>query len=489
MTHQEHQQGMDQMDQSQTQFMVRPDAPYRARPGIPLLTCLAVVVLSAMPTAGQPEVNRRHTETSLGPFPTEVHDSALISHDGRHVAYVQQNEGGQRVVLDGQPGRTRDRATALAFGEGGRLAYAASSDGKWFLVDGEREHGPFTRVGPPQFSHDGARLAFIALTADDKRTVVVDGQPGRPYDVISAGLLQFSPDGGRLAYGAVRQGECYLVVDGRELGPFQDLGTRTGYVFSADGARLAFVAMVDDRLSVVIDGQMVAPCHDVGNLVFNSDGSRLAYAFQDEPDGKWSVAVDGKSQTPYDTIGDDTLGFSPDGSRLAYAASSGGKWRVVVDGVESPDYASVAEIRFSPDGRSLAYVVGVPGGERVVLDGQEQTVYDAIGGGSLAFSPGAGQLAYIARTGRARFVVLDGARKRRFDMVGYLSYTPDGRHTVYAAIRDGQAFTVVDDRRAAHRYDSIWTPPAARFLFDHRDEFRYLAVKDGAIHMVTEKVQ
>ena len=209
------------------------------RPGIPMLACLAIVVSSALPATGQFEVNRRHAETSLGPFPPEVRDSALISDDGRHLAYVQQSEGGQRVVLDGLPGRTHDRATALAFGAEGRLAYAASYGGKWFLLDGEREHGPFDRVGPPQFSHDGARLAFIASTADDKRTVLVDGKPGRLYDVISAGLLQFSPDGGRLAYGAVREGMCYLVVDGEELGPFQDLGTRTGYVFSPDGGRLA----------------------------------------------------------------------------------------------------------------------------------------------------------------------------------------------------------------------------------------------------------
>ncbi len=90
------------------------------RPGIPLLACLAIVVLPALPAAGQREINRRHTETSLGPFPAEVHDSALISDDGRHVAYVQQSEGGQRVVLDGLPGRTHDRVTALAFGAEGR---------------------------------------------------------------------------------------------------------------------------------------------------------------------------------------------------------------------------------------------------------------------------------------------------------------------------------------------------------------------------------
>ena len=43
-------------------------------------------------------------------------------------------------------------------------------------------------------------------------------------------------------------------------------------------------------------------------------------------------------------------------------------------------------------------------------------------------------------------------------------------------------------REAAHRYDAVWNPPGAKLLFDHRDEFHYMAVRDGRIMLVEEKL-
>jgi len=55
----------------------------------------ALILLSAVTTfaAGvfaQESVARRYTETSLGPLPEEAYDSAVISPDGRRIAYVRQ---------------------------------------------------------------------------------------------------------------------------------------------------------------------------------------------------------------------------------------------------------------------------------------------------------------------------------------------------------------------------------------------------------------
>ena len=288
-----------------------------------------VALFLAGEAAGQGEVNRRYTETSLGPFPPEVRESAVLSPDGRHVAYIQSGAD-RRVVLDGQPQKPFDRVAGLEFSrDGTRLAYAAKRGDRWYVVSDGRESPGYERVGLPHFSADGAKLAFVALLDVGKRTVVVNGQAGPSYDVISGGLIAFSPAGARMAYGAVRDGKCYLVSNGEEMGPFDDLGTRTGYRFSPDGARLAFVALVGEDLHVVFDGRRSPPAYDVGEVIFSPDGKQVAYTAQETEGGPWFVFRHNEKQGPFETIGDGSLQFSPGGARLAYAARTKGRWSLV----------------------------------------------------------------------------------------------------------------------------------------------------------------
>ncbi len=447
-----------------------------------------LALLLASTAAAQSDVNRRHTETSLGPFPPEVRESAVLSQDGRHVAYVELGAG-QRVIVDGTEQESYDEVAGLEFShDGARLAYAAKRDDRWYVVVDRKESPGYKRVGLPQFNADGSRLAHVALIENDKRTVVVNSQPGQPYDVISAGLIEFSPDGSRIAYGAVRNGKCYLVVDGKELGPFDDIGTNTGYRFSNDGSRLAFVAQLGENLHVILDNRRSPPIYDVGDLVFSPDGKQTAYAAQETRDGPWFVFCNNEKQGPYQTIGDDSLRFSPDSARLAYAAQLDGRWAAVVDGQPDDPHDGIAEMRFSPDGKRLACVVQDAETEAVVVDGEPERSFDAIGGGSLVFSPDSRTLGYIARSGYARFVVIGGARKPRYTMVAYLNFSSDSRHYAYIALAKTVAFTVVDDLPAAHRYRSVWNPPNERLLFDYRDQFHYIAVEEDEVLLVEEKI-
>ena len=48
---------------------------------------------------------------------------------------------------------------------------------------------------------------------------------------------------------------------------------------------------------------------------------------------------------------------------------------------------------------------------------------------------------------------------------------------------------MVDDRPAARRYEAIWNVPAARFSFDGRKTFHYLAVQDGNVLLVEEEIE
>jgi len=470
-----------------------------------------------VPLAGlaQSPVNRRHSETLLGPFPPEAYDSARISPDGRHLAYVASSENGLAVMLDGSRQPVYDGVDALEFSPNSRrLAYAARRGQAWYLVVDGREQGPYRRVGPPVFSSDSEHLACVVLLEDDRRAVIVDGQAGSPCDLVFEGELVFSPDSRRLAYGIQRQGQWWVVevpvpeavsspgsepADGgpselpsadettpREYGPYDFIGSATGIQFSPDGARLAFAGLLSGKWSVVLNGKTEATFDNLGSLAFSPNGQRLAYAAQSA--GKWQLVVDGKPQKAYSSIADESITWSPNSVRLAYVAQAGKTWLLIVDGKEGKPYDDIGEIKFSRDGRSLAYAAKSGAAEMVVLNGQEERPFDRIGSGTLEFSPG-GKLAYIANTGDVSFAVVDGKRKPRYDLVGYLTFTPDGSRTVYIAVSGDEAFTVVDDQQAAHRYEGVWNVRGRKLLFDTRRRFHYMAVKDGNMYLVEEEIE
>ncbi len=447
-------------------------------------------------TFAQNRVNRKHTKTSLGPFPKEVRDSAVISPDGRHLAYIKKADGKMQVVLDGNELPAFERIAALSFSpDSQQLAYVAGQAGEWFVVVGDRPQNRYSRVGQPVFSPDSQKLAYVALLPDQKRAVVVNNQPGNAWDEIFDGLLVWSPDGQQLAYGA-RQGEQWLVVAGeQQYGPYSYLGSATGLVWSGSG-RLAFSVLEGGQWALIVDGQKLKTYDNLAEVVFSPEGKRLAYMAQSGQ--KWRVVLDGQEQPLFDALGEGTLMFSPDGKHLAYAARTGTKWLVVVDGlVPKNSYDSIGQMLFSPQGDRLAYVAQSEGRERVVMvrlsgqqaEHQEDRLWDAVGDGSLVFSANGRRFGYVARSGRARFVVVDGRRKARYDMVGYLTFTPDSRRFLYAATDAGRTFTIVDEAEAEARYQEIWLPPGKPLFVDPKKrQFHYIAVEKDTAFLVEEQI-
>jgi len=460
-----------------------------------VFVALAAVTGLSAGVAAQETVARRFTETSLGPVPEEAYDSAVISPDGRRIAYTRQIGDQQAAVFDGLAEKAYDRIAGLTFSPDSRWrAYAAAVGGRWMIVVNGREQPTFDRIGPPVFGPHSRRLAYVALLDDGEQRAVmeVNQPPGKAYEAVFEGRIVFSPDGRRIAYGARREDGWVLVVDGEETGPFDFLGSASGIHFSPDGNRLAFAAWVQaqNKWHVVVDGKAGPLCDNVGDLAFSPDGKRLAYmACRGD---KWQVVLDGEAPPPeangYDALGEGTLQFSPDGRHVAYAARSGRKWMAVVDGHELKPYDGVAEMQFSPDSRFLAYVVTLGTTEMVVVNDRPQKLYDRIGGGTLVFSPNSQRLGYIGRVGDDTVAVVGNTRGKAYDMAGYLAFTPDSRHYVYAATEGEAAFTVVDGREADHRYQAIWNVPQSGLLFDSATKFHYLALKDGGVYLVEEEI-
>lgn len=442
---------------------------------------------------GEVHAARAWRETPLGSFPPEVRDSAVISADGRHIGWLQQVDGGagsgQCAVFDGRAEQPYDAVVALTFTPNSLWrAYAARRGTTWRIVVNGREQPAFARVGFPIFSPHSRRLAYTALQPDGQVVVVeATNPPGQPYEQLFESGPVFSPDSQHLAYGARRGEKWYLVVDGQERGPFDFLGSATGIQFSPDSTRLAFAALAGGKWQVVVDGRSGPLYDNLGQLVFSPDSRRLAYAAQ--KGDKWLVVLDGTEQPASETIGADTLLFSPDSQHLAYAAQKAdGQWRIVLDGKESEPYDDLGQIIFRPDSALLACRVAKHGAQMVLLGDQLQRPFDRVGDGTLVFSADGRRFGYAARLRAASFVVIDAARKPRYDMVGYLSFSPRGDHYVYAATRGKEAFTVVDEQEADHRYEAIWTVPEARLIFDSPRQFHYLAIRGGTLLLVEEEI-
>jgi len=316
----------------------------------------------------------------------------------------------------------------------------------------------------------------------------------------------------------------HLVVDGREGPACEYFGSSTGFQFSPDGRQLAYAVKAGKSWSLMLDSQKPGPYDDTGDFVFSPDGRHTAYAVKKE--GKWRVILDGKEQKPYDAVAQGLLLFSPDGTRLAYPALSGSKWVMVDNQREGKPYDSIKHMLFSPNGKFLAYVVrtavdpadteggkpaaggNTPAGkpivvEMVVINNHQQPAFDRVGGLTLVFTRNSQRLGYIARSGRGARAVISavetdkkdglavmraGSRKKRYELVGYLNFSPDNDHFVYAATDEEKSYTVVDEQEAAHRYDAIWNVQDQKLIFDGFKKFHYLGVKGNKIYLVQEEL-
>ena len=407
----------------------------------------------------------------------------LLSPNGEHWAAMVQKDGEVRLMLNGQMSDAYDLIHDVAFSpDSMQLAYIAQKGEEFFVHVNRERHDSYAVINARQglmYSSDSEHLAYVASPEEKNWHLVLDGEPGPQYQRIKH--VTFSPDSSRLVYAAKIQGKWHIVEDG-ETGPgFQEIKR---VAFSPDSASLAYIAKAEDGDLVVRDGEKSQTFDAVtGELVFSSDGERLAYSVAERvgDEVRMRVVVDGEAGPAFEKVG--AYLFSPDGEEYAYMAVEEGKGLIVHNGQKQEKYDSVGIPVFSPETGHLAYSVFQGGTWRVQKDGETGPGFDSVNHPS--FSASGTSMAYLARQGPLYEVVKDQEILGTYKWAGLLRFSPEGDHLAYAAAKKAkQSVLCIDGQEGGEEFFSFMRGSHLEFTSENTVQGIAMRKKGRAFYLI-----
>ena len=418
-------------------------------------------------------------------LPQKAVDRAAVrfSMDMLHAAWIEEDpEKGQRVVLNGHPGKWYDDIYRyMKFSEQGELFGFRADLGEWeLLVINGLEGSVFEDIRRFEITRDGAHYMVAGRVCKGLEQVIIDGYvvgetageikeavlalDGRAAWVVkSAGKKlvrmvttegdehpeyttiyspRFSEQGGVLTYIGVKEDkQRFLVVNGRgEVQP--TMGVSYKYTLSQYGAHYAYVTPnADNTESMVIDGRTGPAYKGIWNPArMSRDGSRSLYVAKTE-NGAVLVVDEQELKHSYGPGNSfSSLTLSPDGAIWAVALEpeAGGEeeYILMVNGKEFAWRTGLArQITFSPDRSRVAWVEKREKRWRVVVDGEEGPQYrDIFRDEPLQFSPDGKNVVYFTRNKDKKMsIAVFNGPKQTHDVVFPLAcFTDEG--IIYMAI-------------------------------------------------------
>ena len=493
---------------------------------------------AAMSTSSQSipvgNLTARITETLLGP--RKPLGQSAVSPDGGHYAVSSMHGSREIVIIDGVSGPDFDHAgkgnsTALdiAFSQDGKHScYVAQRGDQLFEVRDNKEAFAITTVPPTGtgvvpglapiglhgtavanpghqclVSASGAHMAVVS--AEQSKTggpaisnVFLDGVKSPAYLTVDVRQMAFV--GEKLIYAAQTNDHKWHMVVNANAGPAYD--AISGLLLNHEDTHYAFITQGPGGHQVVVDG-VAGPVrahggNGVHDLTLASNG-RCAYIW-DKPLGNaghdgmvQALVVDERevAEKIQPLATEDTslslnsqiyILFSPDGKKVAYAKQVPGGVASVIDGKVSRAYNAINVTAFSPDS-AHAFFVGVRNQYFVVVDGQELDGFNRAYG--FVWSKQGGRLGFVGFAQDGSHFVIDGKQSQRYysAMNKTLSFSPDGKHYVYAActnymkcavVMDGNETPVPDvaqfTTRSQPRFEFpsiFWSDDSARLAYAH----------------------
>jgi len=311
-------------------------------------------------------------EIARGPFSSSARISRLsFSPHGKHLYYLESNEPGVRVMMDGKPGPWSGESPNVAFSpDGAAYAYSgtlpATRETKFGVVNG-RQVAYFGE----DLQFNGAGNLVSKLTANRIDTLILDGKP-----MMRAANIQqvwVSKVGGHVAAVIVSKvgADTVFTVNGRPIPGTEGVRVDNVY-FSADGKRYAAECVSPASAKfMLIDGKRFQEYQGLGDSPqFTADSSKFVYLGRSN--GKSFLVVEDQEFEGTNTIMTPVLGGR---ARVAFggANSSGNQFDLIVDDkmLSFPRIREIAAFAFSPDGARhafMSYPAG-PGAKTLVVDG------------------------------------------------------------------------------------------------------------------------
>jgi eukaryotic-like serine/threonine-protein kinase len=318
-----------------------PTAPQKSRWGTIAMVAIIFVLGGAVATGLHYRYGHHHEEASFAQMTITpvtstggVH-SAVVSADGKWLAYVSDEKGGHGIFVDQLA--TGSTALVLAGSEGEVTAMTFSPDGNYLYYNkqvagtglsklyqipsiGGTPHQIINDVDSPvSFSPDGKRFVFVRYSSQTKTSSLIianaDGSVEKPVIILPAPALfdisgpAWSPDGGRIAVAKSPHGdfqtfaiETVAVDSGEEtrLGT-RDWDSTRRIAWLPDGSAIVFPAAVDKgsfnaqlwELSYP-DGEVRRVTNDLNYYLsanITSDGTTLATVQLTFTGNLWSAVL------------------------------------------------------------------------------------------------------------------------------------------------------------------------------------------------------
>lgn len=430
-----------------------------------------------------------------------------FSPDSQHFTYVgRDKEGKDWVFLDGKPlgiGHNFVAAAPVFSPDSKHVAYTCrryfGGDTKYFLVidDKDRETYDKGTTWNITWSGDSQRviLGVEKENGYEMREVSVDAAVPAIEHKFAPGNLQLNPirgPKGELGYVAKdTEGKFFLYYNGKEFGGrFKELKPRD-IAISANGLEVALMGEVESfRDAVWHKGQMgkVYRGMEEDSLTISPDGSRVGYVVKEF--SKARAVIDGQDGKVYREVAGIT--FSPDAKKVAYRADTGEKYSLVIDGVEGPGYDGMGFPSFNPDGKSIVVGASLGASQFILVDGQP--TIQGVAQKSYAkvsppyFSPKGTRLVYLGGTEEKKALIDNGVALESLDTAIEQFYFSDDESVLAYLAESGDEEMVLVNGATGNKYETVFTISGGSIVFDGAKGLHYLAIKDGKILLVEEKL-